>query len=117
MLKCKKGFTLVEVLVALIIFSFSMATIYWGYSQAIKNSKKAIDLISTFNNVNNFFILNKKFLKENDEENFEKDGFIIKKTPLSVMINDSFKLEDDKIFVTKIKEKDSNYEFKYIITK
>ena len=55
----KYGFTLIEVLVALVIFSFSMATIYWGYSQGIKDTKRALDLITESNEINNFYILNK----------------------------------------------------------
>ena len=117
MQKYKKGFTLIEVLVALVIFSFSMATIYWGYSQAIRNSKKALDLIDEINSVKNFYTLNKKEIVEDERDNFLKDNFLVKKKPLSVMINDSFKLEDENIFSIKIKRNNGNYEFLFIEAK
>ena len=117
MLKFNKGFTLIEVLVALLIFSFSMATIYWGFSQSIKNSKKAIDLIHEFNEINNFFILNKKEIIQQEAPSFQKDGYEIKKIPLSVMINDSFKLESDRIYKLKIKKIEGIFEFEYTISK
>ncbi len=114
MLNHKTGFTLIEVLIALIIFSFSMTTIYWGYSQGIKNSKKALNLIHEFNNVKNFYLLNKNSFFENENNIIKNDTFIIEKLPLSVIINDNFKLTSENVYIIRINEINENYEFKFI---
>ena len=112
-----KGFTLVEVLVAIIIFSFSIATIYWGYSQEVKNTKKALDLIHQFNLAKNFYLLNKKTLIKDEENSIQNENFIVEKEPLSVMINDVFKLESENIFIIKVEDVNNKYEFKFVDTK
>ncbi len=117
MLNHNNGFTLIEVLVAIIIFSFSIATIYWGYSQGIKNTKKALDLIHEFNLARNFYLLNKKTIIEGGENNIQNENFIVEKEPLSVMINDVFKLENENIFIIKVQDVNNKYEFKFVDAK
>ncbi len=109
----RNGFTLIEVLIALVIFAISMATIYWGFSQGFRNSKKAILKLEDLNRINNFYLLNFKKIKNMDEGKEIFSNFEVKKTHINVLINDNFRLEDENFFKIQIKDLNSNSEFTF----
>ena len=112
-----KGFTLIEILIALVIFAFSMATIYWGFSQSMRTSKRAIEELNGMYKIKNFFLLNREYIKTMEEGTEIKDNFKVIKKHINVTVNDNFNVEDENFYLIKIKDLNSNYEFTFYESK